>query len=166
MDRTPTTNNRPVQYSTFRQLALLNQTLRHAAGNQRQGFFDDDIATGAELEQGGCLDLSFEDLTLGANDDEEETKDQVRTLATNSTTSDEDQRPHDDIVVHSDVNFDATNLFGNLKRRSPLIQPDVSFYLSIHSCVQRKRFDFDSAEYFRDKYLQLKSSGTAPTETQ
>ena len=37
------------------------------------------------MEQGGCLDLSFEE--DGVNQDE--TRDQVRTMATNSTTSEE-----------------------------------------------------------------------------
>ena len=60
--------------------------------------------------------MSFEE------EDNEELQDNI-TNNSNSTATDSNE--NDDIIIHSDINFDASNLFGNLKRRSPLIKPDV-----------------------------------------
>ncbi|CDW71511.1 UNKNOWN [Stylonychia lemnae] len=136
MDRFIIQHNRPIQYSTFRQLALINQQLRDAAGNQRNNDFFDEDMNGAELEQGGQLDLSFEE------------DDNVNDNITNNTnsTSNENQEAEDMVMIDTEIQEENSSIYGSLQRRSPLIKPD------------KKKFDFDSAEYFRESYLRLSSS--------
>ena len=69
-----------------------------------------------ETEWGGALNLSFEE------EDNEEIQDNI-TNNTNSTATDPNE--NDDTIIHSDLNFDASNLFGTLKGRCPLIKPYV-----------------------------------------
>ena len=56
--------------------------------------------------------MSFEDNEMMNNDEH-----------TNSTIT--EVAEEEDFQLVSDLNFDAVNMFGNLKRRSPLIKPDV-----------------------------------------
>ena len=108
------------QYSTFRQIALLNQQLIFSEQQNAYVNHNEDL-TSADMEQGcGQLDLSFEN-------DNNDVQDNINDNNTaNSTSSQSEMLENEDIVMHSDLNFDASNVtFGRLKRRSPFIKPDV-----------------------------------------
>ena len=72
----------------------------------------------------------------------------------------EENKVDDELLSHEE-NFEEdglqledyeTEMYGTLKRKNPLIKPDVSFIQQfVNGVRQKKRIEFDSAEYFRNK---------------
>eukprot|EP00347_Sterkiella_histriomuscorum_P021971 403332134 len=141
---------RPVQYSTFRQIAHLTQLLRNASGNQRIDNFYDDELTGAELEQGGQLDLSFEEedidnMILDGNENNFST-----TNVTNSTS----HEPYDSNIDAAELGFNNQNTYEGLSRRAgPLIKQ------------QKQKYECDSAEQFQNQSLNSNNSNSSNEES-
>ena len=53
-------------------------------------------------------------------------------MSSNTTQAEGKDIEIEDMQMHSDFGFDTSTMFGQLKRKTPLIKPDVSELLSLY----------------------------------
>ena len=81
--------------------------------------------------------MSFEDLTIddqnedrNNDDDQRPSDEEEKTLSSGATQADGRDIEINEMEMHSDFGFDTSTMFGQLKRKTPLIKPEVSSLLS------------------------------------
>ena len=119
-----------VPYSQFRAIAQLTVSLRHAASNQQTTIFNHQVVLDFEEEQGGQLDLSFEDVPAQNNEEQIEVsensqQEEEKTMSSDSNLAEGRELAYGGFEMQSDFGFDTTEMFGQLKRKTPLIKPEL-----------------------------------------